>query len=74
MSPVQDSGKFNFNSDLELLDQFFFPDPAGPSGFPTAGPTALDGGARLAVGDSVMYHDPTGNLPRLDRARQKCGA
>lgn len=51
-TPLQDTGKFNFNSDLEVLGQMTMPDPPG------AGPTSPDGGARLPVGLPVDFTSP----------------
>ena len=52
-TPLQDAGKFNFNSDVELLGQMTMPDPPG------AGPTNPDGGARLPVGLPIDFSSPT---------------
>jgi PEP-CTERM motif-containing protein len=49
-TPLQDPGKYNFNSDLEELGSMFFPDPPAP------GPTTPNGGARLPVGQDIIYN------------------
>jgi hypothetical protein len=59
LTPAQDAGKFNFNSDLELLGTFSMPDPPG------AGPTSPDGAARLPVGLPIEFTDPGGTLHDL---------
>lgn len=51
-TPLQDPGKYNFNSDLELLGQMTMPDPPG------AGPTTPDGSSRLPVGLPIQFTSP----------------
>jgi len=59
-TPLQDAGKFNFNSDVELLGDFTLPNPPG------AGPPIPDGGARLPVGMPFFYTEQNeGNLYNL---------
>ena len=58
-TPAQDAGKFNWNSDMELLGQFTLPDPPG------AAPPIPDGGARLPVGAPVYFGDNDGFLRAL---------
>jgi hypothetical protein len=66
-TPAQDAGKFNFNSDAELLGTFTLPDPPG------AGPPMADGGARLPVGQPIFFTDPAGNLHDLVQRAKDAG-
>jgi hypothetical protein len=66
-TPAQDGGKFNFNSDAELLGTFTLPDPPG------LGPPTPDGGARLPVGQPVFFTDPSGNLRNLIQRAKNAG-
>ena len=66
-TPAQDGGKFNFNSDAELLGTFTLPDPPG------LGPPTPDGGARLPVGQPVFFTDPNGNLRNLIQRAKTAG-
>lgn len=59
-TPVQDAGKYNFNSDLELLGQVTPLNPPGNK------PTNPDGGADLPVGgNAINFKDPDGSLHDL---------
>jgi hypothetical protein len=66
-TPAQDAGKFNFNSDVDLLGTFTLPDPPG------AGPPMPDGGARLPVGQPIFFTDPNGNLRNLVQRAKNAG-
>jgi hypothetical protein len=59
-TPVQDAGKFNFNSDVDLLGTFTLPNPPPP-----VPPAPGGGGNRLPVGLPVEFGDPDGNLHDL---------
>lgn len=59
-TPLQDAGKFNFNTDLELLGTFTLPDPPGAKP-----PATVDGSARLPVGMPFYFDDTNGLLRNL---------
>jgi hypothetical protein len=59
-TPLQDPGKYNFNSDMKLLGTFQLPDAPPP-----APPATGSGSPYLAVGQAVEFTDPNGLLHDL---------
>jgi hypothetical protein len=59
-TPLQDPGKYNFNSDMQLLGTFQLPDAPPP-----APPATGSGVPYLAVGQAVEFTDPNGLLHGL---------
>jgi hypothetical protein len=59
-TPLQDPGKYNFNSDMQLLGTFQLPDAPPP-----APPAMGSGSPYLAVGQAVEFADPNGLLHDL---------
>jgi hypothetical protein len=68
-TPLQDPGKYNFNSDLSLLGQLTFPDPPPP-----APPATGSGSPYLYVGQGVDFVDtPDGPLHTLIQNAKNAG-
>jgi hypothetical protein len=68
-TPLQDPGKYNFNSHLTLLGQFSLPDPPPP-----APPATGSGSPYLYVGQAVDYVDtPDGSLHNLIQNAKNAG-
>jgi hypothetical protein len=59
-TPLQDPGKYNFNSDMQLLGTLQLPDAPPP-----APPATGSGSPYLAVGQAVEFTDPNGLLHDL---------
>jgi hypothetical protein len=67
-TPLQDPGKYNFNSDMQLLGTFQLPDAPPPL------PPAMGSGSPyLAVGQAVEFTDPNGLLHDLIQSAKNNG-
>jgi hypothetical protein len=67
-TPLQDPGKYNFNTDVQLLGTFQLPDAPPP-----APPAMGSGSPYLAVGQAVDFTDPNGLLHDLIRNAKNNG-
>jgi hypothetical protein len=67
-TPLQDPGKYNFNSDMQLLGTFQLPDAPPP-----APPAMGSGSPYLAVGQAVDFTDPNGLLHDLIQNAKNSG-
>jgi hypothetical protein len=67
LTPAQDPGKYNFNSDLQLLGKATIEDPGLPLAVPPPYPTLPGAGsAALCVGcTAIDFEDPNGLLHNL---------